>query len=638
MAFANSGAAVVSTVAVAALIALFTCSSSSVMIVDAFAPSFPVDGRRPAFADKVRPLSLARGDDNAADNDDDDDIDLSDQDWRTFRAKLVMKEPTEEDTSRSSPSATSEAFLEAEDDLDGIGAVFASSGELSPSSFTPLDPDQWAYDSGKLIEEGAVILGGVEQDFGFGLRQQYFHKVCILVLNHDENQFTKGIILNRPTEKYLDDDLNPGVRWRIWFGGDVQGLDSILPDITCLHSLKNDATEKVSVKVMKDVQCTTFENAKKLVKAGEAEPSDFWVFAGYAGWGPQQLAGELDRKSWYMCATDSQTLLKELARQSAGADPRDAGLDVWELLMSMIGRGATADECSGDFEDLMLKEWSRQHLLSDEDKIGEGDMISTIGGDRVREGSLLRASSTERSPFLLSNQEYHKSIILVISEDDILTAGVMLNRPAARPLEMEIIDKETGERKKEEISLHFGGEYAIKGKEPLVWLHCCTGLRTEQVGSEVGGGIWKCSQDEAVKAISNGLASPQDFIVVSGVSVWPKQGLIARGMQGEIDKGNFQLIAPSRVDDLWKVLQKQEVLDKLNFVKNVQIANEAWEFAGGASAPSKAPTVTDGIGEGYDEQDDSVVHKTEKKVKDLSDDALRSWVATFLLGAPSLGH
>lgn len=102
-------------------------------------------------------------------------------------------------------------------------------------------------------------------------------------------------------------------------------------------------------------QWTTFANAKSLVKSGSAKISDFWLFAGYAGWGPQQLSGELDRKSWYMCATDSQTLLKELARQSSGVDPRDAGLPAWELLMNMIGRGETARKVSGKFDDLMLK-------------------------------------------------------------------------------------------------------------------------------------------------------------------------------------------------------------------------------------------------------------------------------------------
>ena len=37
----------------------------------------------------------------------------------------------------------------------------------------------WAYESGGVIEKGAVILGAVgdvPSTIGFGLRQQYFHK------------------------------------------------------------------------------------------------------------------------------------------------------------------------------------------------------------------------------------------------------------------------------------------------------------------------------------------------------------------------------------------------------------------------------------------------------------------------------
>jgi putative AlgH/UPF0301 family transcriptional regulator len=99
-----------------------------------------------------------------------------------------------------------------------------------------------------------VILGGIEQEFGFGLNQQYFHKAAILLLYHDENVHTKGIILNRPSDRYLIDPENPSIRWRVWFGGDVQGIDSWNPDIICLHSLESEEATKVSVQVMKNIK------------------------------------------------------------------------------------------------------------------------------------------------------------------------------------------------------------------------------------------------------------------------------------------------------------------------------------------------------------------------------------------------
>jgi hypothetical protein len=138
--------------------------------------------------------------------DDDEDALLQDDDWRSFRAKLVMNEKKPDSpssdggTSGTAMSSPVEDGLIVDDDLDGIGSLFrdefvqtptpstateqtttksttaatstASSSSSSSSSsstdpkvagMTPLDPSQWAYDSGDVIESGAVILGGVEQ-------------------------------------------------------------------------------------------------------------------------------------------------------------------------------------------------------------------------------------------------------------------------------------------------------------------------------------------------------------------------------------------------------------------------------------------------------------------------------------------
>jgi hypothetical protein len=49
---------------------------------------------------------------------------------------------------------------------------------------------------------------------------------------------------------------------------------------------------------------------------------------------------------------------------------------------------------------------------------------------------------------------------------------------------------------------------------------------------------------------------------------------------------------------------------------------------------TKMPPPIRGLGENLDEEDDFVVFKFDYKVSRLSDDALRSWCATFLLGIP----
>ena len=61
----------------------------------------------------------------------------------------------------------------------------------------------------------------------------------------------------------------------------------------CLHSLKSEAAERLSLSVISGVWQTSFEVAKALVEDGEAAKEDFCVFAGYAGWAPKQLQGEV---------------------------------------------------------------------------------------------------------------------------------------------------------------------------------------------------------------------------------------------------------------------------------------------------------------------------------------------------------
>ena len=409
----------------------------------------------------------------------------------------------------------------------------------------------------------------------------------------------------------------------------------------------------------------------------------------YLGWGPGQLMGELDRKSWYMVATDSQTLLKELGRQSAASDPREAGLDTWTLLMNMIGRSQTAKEHSGDFDDLMLKEWALKNLLSSEagGGAGEKDLLADAaegmglsflqepskkksdpfgrfiekmkGGTRstpVVDGTVVRASSADRSPFLLDGQEFHKSVVLVLSEDNGITVGAILNRPASKALDVQIKDKNSGKSTKVKIPLRFGGQYTVQGTESLLWLHCSDALRGARVGSPVGldeDGIWKCTADDVISSIGRGLASPDDFIVISGVSVWSKVSgaMQTNGMQGEVDRGKFEVVPDSKIPSLWKALAKQDVLSTDNLTLNLEVAKEAWNAARSDSARNGSSENSNGkakngveemapiagLGDGFDEEDDSLVFKSDMKVAKLSDDALRSWVTTFLLGLPSFG-
>jgi putative AlgH/UPF0301 family transcriptional regulator len=365
-----------------------------------------------------------------------------------------------------------------------------------------------------------------------------------------------------------------------------------------------------------------------------------------------------------MVATDSQTLLKELARQAEGADPRDAGLYTWKLLMNMIGRRETATEFSGGFDDLMLKEWALNNLLSAAAGGGAGrqlrdpeefntnpelveQLLSLLDGrvDTPMEGALVRASTADRSPFLLEHQELHKSIVLVLKDEKPATVGVILNRPSTKGIDIKVEDKKTGKTKAVSIPMRFGGPYAVQGEESLLWLHCNEALRKANIGSPVGAheenGIWKCTAQDVMKAVGQHIAQPEEFIVISGVSVWPKEVDGAeQGMEGALELGKFEMVSSSAQEKVWDFLMKQQVvLTQSNFNEYLKTSEEAWSSAGTGMTKHKkngkaVPPPIGGLEGNGDEKDDSVVYKSAYKVSRLSDDALRSWCATFLLGMP----
>jgi hypothetical protein len=320
--------------------------------------------------------------------------------------------------------------------------------------------------------------------------------------------------------------------------------------------------------------------------------------------------------------------------------------------MKMIGRGETASKHSHGFDDWMLKEWSQANLV----RIDGGDIglasidASPLGAEYmmggsmdklmmdaarlalskgIAAGSILRASSADRSPFLLSKQELHHSLILILLEDEKVSLGCMLNHPSSKGCDL-------GGRS---IPIRYGGDFAIKGQSPVMWLHCKEIIFDSGIGSPVGDrsmGIYKCTQEEATVAITRGAANTRDFLVTSGVCVWPKHSL-----SNDAERGVFEVVEPSRVKEVFDALQRQEVLTKENLEMSLSAGHVAWKKAACREYPSNGTggsdvPLTQGIGEGFDEEDETVVFNSEKKVSELANDALKKWVATFLLGAPTL--
>ena len=418
----------------------------------------------------------------------------------------------------------------------------------------------WAYATSGLLERGAVILGAVggSTSIGFGLRQQYFQKSVMLILDHTP-RFTKGIILNRPTAHVLPPEMGS---FDCWFGGDVQSFSSSNTEYVCIHSLTSITASRVSLNIVPGISWTSIPNALALIETGEARKEDFWVFAGYAGWGQDQLAGEISRRAWYTVAADSQLLLGELARQAATADFRDAGLETWANLMEVVGQTKLVAATHNEFADLMLKEWSKQKLLGAEavplvtaqttqEILKSSSQIDLLlsranlasRGELIGPGSLVTASANQQSPHLLSHQYFHHSLVLILADDEVATVGCLLNRPSPHTMSLRVNGSTVHK------PILFGGEFAVKNNEPspsLLWLFTSKKLRDAGLGKKLGSTnnspIMKAHPQEALKALQDGVAVPSDFIIVRGITVWTKgEKGTARGIQGEIDAGRFDV-------------------------------------------------------------------------------------------------
>ena len=60
------------------------------------------------------------------------------------------------------------------------------------------------------------------------------------------------------------------------------------------------------------------ESASELVRSRQAVPGEFKLLAGYSGWGPWQLAGEMDAGTWWAVAASQDLILDILTGGWAG--------------------------------------------------------------------------------------------------------------------------------------------------------------------------------------------------------------------------------------------------------------------------------------------------------------------------------
>mmetsp|Transcript_169708 Transcript_169708/g.544631 ORF Transcript_169708/g.544631 Transcript_169708/m.544631 type:complete len:364 (-) Transcript_169708:179-1270(-) len=283
--------------------------------------------------------------------------DRGEQDWRDFRARLVERDKQQRQ-------------------------LRGGSDESSPEA-SGLEAGGWAYPT-PLIEAGTVLIA--QPGGHFSIKQPYFNKALILIVEHDSDS-TWGVILNRPTAISTAQLGIPGSAWPVWFGGDCQGIkydDQTLERLStfCLHT--SESLAEYSTEVLPGIYMVGLDIAREVVRLGWATQYDFMTLVGYCGWGQGQLQAELEQRPfWAAAAVDTRVLGREVLQ--AARMPRwkrasevslDDGMGLWRRLYAALGDTYRSrldcwwwrpDEWIGDFRLVLwieerLAKWRRPPL------------------------------------------------------------------------------------------------------------------------------------------------------------------------------------------------------------------------------------------------------------------------------------
>ncbi len=152
-----------------------------------------------------------------------------------------------------------------------------------------------------------------------------FVQSVILLCEHDDAGGSLGFVLNRPSDRSLDQVLQgdhdfAGRTDRVYVGGPVS-LDS-------LAVLHRTAGVPGALEILPGLQVggSAAELGRRFRDEG-TPPSDARFLVGYSGWGEGQLAAELAEESWVVCPArpewvfdaDPETLWRRVLRSMGGA-------------------------------------------------------------------------------------------------------------------------------------------------------------------------------------------------------------------------------------------------------------------------------------------------------------------------------
>jgi putative transcriptional regulator len=127
------------------------------------------------------------------------------------------------------------------------------------------------------------------------LKDSFFEQTVVLILQHSEDG-AFGVVLNRPaTVKDLP--------FPLFIGGPCKFQGLIM-----IHAHPDWSEAEECQEVCPGVYLGNAECISRISDSDDREESQFRVFTGYSGWGPDQLEREMTEGSWVVLRTTGQAI------------------------------------------------------------------------------------------------------------------------------------------------------------------------------------------------------------------------------------------------------------------------------------------------------------------------------------------
>lgn len=133
------------------------------------------------------------------------------------------------------------------------------------------------------------------------IRGSIFHQSVVYLVNYGENG-ALGLIVNRPTDIRLHEVVQGAIEGSgtLYVGGPVENS-------TVMMLLRADEAPEHAVRVAGDVFLSSNPDVL-LSQTARVDSGSLRVYAGYAGWGAQQLDAEIARGQWLVAPAPSDAI------------------------------------------------------------------------------------------------------------------------------------------------------------------------------------------------------------------------------------------------------------------------------------------------------------------------------------------